>query len=534
MKKFFNAVIDGKKLEQDEIVDSVLNHRGITDVASFLRPTEDDLIPFEELIGIDDAAGIVLDTIDKNGTFLIYYDVDTDGSTSGSIMYRYLSNYTDKIRTYIAKGKKHGLSELPLSELDGIDTLIIVDSIDKNPNLYQDIIDLGVEIVVLDHHIVPDSLIESNVYIHLVSSANDYPNPDLTGAGVSLKFAMYLDYLTLNDYAEELYDLCCAGIIADMGNLASPENRYLCHKGLSNLKNPAIKKIIGSYFFDSQSVSFSIAPAINALNRTNNNEIAMRMFMTDDLDEVDDLVDCAKEAKEAQNAVVDALLADLMRQGEAQTDKKCKVFFIPYETTNMSGLLGNKLLSIYQTPVLVVHIDDNSDVIRGSMRAVGVSDFAAMINETGLAMAMGHELAAGFECDENKFNDFLDAIEAKLADVEFSVNLKADVELDPEQINEGLISQFNALNRISGSGFSPVTVMVRSNDYTVSFMSKGKHLKIIDNKTGVIFVKWNDGSYDTLPIDGEFVGVGTISTAYYGRTKYRQVVLNDYMMNTTK
>jgi hypothetical protein len=65
-------------------------------------------------------------------------------------------------------------------------------------------------------------------------------------------------------------------------------------------------------------------------------------------------------------------------------------------------------------------------------------------------------------------------------------------------------------------------------------MSQGKHLKITDNETGMIFVKWNDGSYKDIPTDGEIVGVGTISTAYYGRTRYTQCVMNDYIVNTTK
>ena len=531
MQKVLTAKLDGRGMDDSDIIDAILESRGIEDVGTFLKPTEDDLIPFEKLKGVEEAANVIIDAIDNDETFLIYFDNDLDGTTAGSIAYRYLKNYTDNVFTYIADGKQHGLEGLPLDVLDGIDVLWIVDSINDNPNLYQAILDQHVKIVVTDHHKIKESLSESGVDIHLVSSANDYPNPDLTGAGVTWRLCNVMDYLTLNDYSEEFYDLCCAGIIGDMGSMESKENRYLCHKGLSNLKNPAIKKLIGSYFFDSQSVQFSVAPAVNSLVRLNNNEAAMRMFMTDDDDEIAELVKTTKDSKTEQNSMIDDIIDDLLAQGEAQLDKKCKVFWITEEYKNLSGLLGNRLLSIFSTPLLVVR--KNGDLVTGSMRACGLKDFAAMINQT-CATASGHELAAGFECKKELFEQFLEAIEDKLSTIEFCTEIEADIEIEPWQVNDNIIRQLNALNRISGSGFKPITVLIRSNNYTVGFMSQGKHLKITDNETGMIFVKWNDGSYKDVPKDGELVGVGTISSAYYGRTKYLQLVMNDYLINNTK
>lgn len=533
MIKQLTAKLDGRQMEDDfEIIEAILDSRNIEDVGSFLRPTEEDLVPFEQLKGVEEAAQVIIDAIDNDETFMIYFDNDLDGTTAGSIAYRYLKNYTDNVYTHIADGKVHGLDGLPLDVLGGVDVLWIVDSINDQPELYQAILDQHTKIVVTDHHKIPQSLIDSGVDINLVSSANDYPNPDLTGAGVTWRLCNVIDYLSLNDYSEELYDLCCAGIIGDMGSLESKENRYLCHKGLTTLRNPAIKKLIGSYFFDAQSVQFSVAPAVNSLVRTNNNETAMRMFMTDDEDEIDELVQSAKDAKEVQNSMVDEIIDELLEQGKAQTDKKCKVFWITDEYKNLSGLLGNRLLSLYSTPLLIVR--ENGDLVTGSMRACGLRDFAAMVNETSLATCSGHELAAGFECKKELFEQFLEVIEDKLSAIEFKTEIEADIEIGPTQITDNLIKQLGALNRISGSGFKPITVLVRSNDYTVGFMSKGKHLKIADNDTGMIFVKWNDGSYKDIPTDGEIVGIGTISSAYYGRTRYTQCVMNDYIVNTTK
>lgn len=528
MRKILQSKIDGRKMDDSEIIESILSNRGIDDIVSFLHPVEDDMIDFKELKGIDEAAKILLDAIDNNKTILIYYDSDVDGSTSGSIAYRYLKNYTDNIRTYIAKGKMHGLEGLPLTELDDVNVLWIVDSINDDAKLYQDILDKGVQIIITDHHIIPRKLIDSKVEINLVSSANDYKNPDLTGAGVTWKLCAYLDYLTLNDFSESLYDLCCTGIIADMGSMQSSENRFLCYKGLNNLRNPAIKKLIGSYDFDSQSVQFSVAPVVNALVRTNNNDIAMKIFTTDDDREINELINIAKGAKEQQNEDVNSIIDELIVQGECQLDRKCKVFWIPEEYRNLSGLLGNKLANIFQSPVLIVHLNEGNTLITGSMRSVGTDDFAAMINGTGLALAKGHENASGFECEEDMFDMFTIVIEEQLKDIEFCTKIEADIELLPSQINENLVKQLAALNRISGTGWAPIKVLLRTDDYEVSTFSSFKHLKIIDNQTGVLIVKWNTDEFKTMDNNGTVVAVGTLSNPRYGRNRFLQLTIDDF------
>lgn len=534
MIKTLTAKIDGRWMANGvEIADAILDGRQIDDIANFLQPTIDDLIPLDRLKNIDKAYDIITETVEKDGKFLVYFDIDNDGTCAGAIVARYLSKMGANVQTYIGEGKIHGLNNLPIEELYGIDTLIIVDSIDDNVGLYTKILDLGVKICCFDHHIIPQSLIDAKLDIVLVSCMDDYPNTSLSGSAVAWKVMSYIDEMNWTDYATDLVDLAATGLVGDMMDLSVPENRYICYEGFNNLRNPALKKIVGSYMFNAESVSYSVSPLINGCMRTNNNYIARQMFMSDDEDEISWLMASAKKFKEKQNKMVDEVINDLRIQGDSQKDKKCKVFWIPEEYKNLSGLLGNKLLSEYQSPLLVVreHLDGT---ISGSMRAVGVDDFALVVNNTGLAICSGHELAAGFECKKENWETFLCVIEDTLKDIEFCTNIEADIELSPDQIDDGLIRHINSLNRISGNGFKPITVLIRSDDYTVGCMSKGKHLKITDNKSGMIFVKWNDGSYESVPENGEIIGIGTISNAYYGRTKYKQCVMNDYVVNTTE
>jgi single-stranded DNA-specific DHH superfamily exonuclease len=158
---------------------------------------------------------------------------------------------------------------------------------------------------------------------------------------------------------------------------------------------------------------------------------------------------------------------------------------------------------------------------------MGTENFLEVANGTRLCLCQGHPNAAGAFIDIDKFEQFKEVIEEELKDVEFSVNIEADIELAPSQINENLVKQLNAINRISGEGFPPVTVLVRTDDYDVTTFSTKKHLKVID-ESGLLIVKWNCLDYQTMKNDKQLVAVGTLSVPYYGRVKYLQLTIDEY------
>lgn len=528
MIKNLYAKHDCRDMDNDEIIQTILSDRGIDeDLNRFLRPTEDDMLPLDALKNIDKAFDIINKGIEDGKHFVVHYDQDADGHTSGAIMTRYLQAAGADVSILYREGKAHGLDGMELN-LTKNDILIVVDSLNNNYEVYDRALEQCQDVVILDHHVPSKELLKYKGKFVLVSSAVNYGNPDLSGAGVCLKMCLYLDYMNLTDYADDLWWLAAIGIVGDMCSMASPENRYIVSRGLAQYDNPIVKKMIGNYMFDTQAISFSVAPLINGAIRTYNNDLSIQMFTTDDTEAINGLYSKLKECKEQQNQIVNALMEDINEQINAQLNNKFMVFLIDDVGADIAGLLGNKILSIVQRPLVVVH--DRGDKFGGSMRAVGVENFMEMVNKTGLATCNGHELAAGFECYKENWIDFLDAINKALEDVEFSVDVYADIELTTAQFNESLIKTLTALNRISGTGFKPITVLVRTNDYEVSTFSTKKHLKIVDY-TGAILVKWNDQSFKTMKNDKEFVGVGTLSNVYYGRTKYMQLALDEYTQN---
>lgn len=527
MIKQLTAKIDGREMEDDfEIIEAILDSRGIEDISDFLKPTEDDMIPFEELKGLDEAYRIIDDAITMGEKFLVLADVDADGCSSNAIITRYLRKCGADVECVINDGKKHGAEDFDLNLLEGVDVMIIVDSLNNDPEVYKRILNAGVKLVVFDHHLPEQRLFDAGLDFVLVSSANNYPNDALSGAGVCLKYALYADEMNLTDYSDDLWVYGAIGLIADMSSMAEPENRYIAYRGLAQFRNPMVQKMIGNYTFDSQSVSFSIGPLVNAAMRMHENEKAMNVFLAEDEDEIDELVKDLKDCRERQNNAVAEMLDDLLEQGEAQLDRKCMFFMLENDTdAEVTGLIGNKLLAMYQRPLFILRLRDGQ--YAGSMRSVGTESFLEIANNTGLCLCQGHPNAAGAFIDEDKLERFKEVIEDELKDIEFSINIEADIELTPSQVNENLIKQLNAINRISGNGFPPIRVLLRTDNYEVSTFSTKKHLKIID-ETGIIIVKWNCMDWQTMKNDKPLVAVGTLSSPYYGRQKYLQLAIDEY------
>ena len=548
MQKKWNIKNDCRGMETSEIIDTILEDRGVEDVTALLYPEDECLIPFEKMKNIDRAAQIITRNIENDGGFFVHFDTDTDGVSAGSIAVRWLRNHTDKVYYGINQGKDHGIAKFDLSLLKDVDVLWIVDSIETKMFPYEQILaNWDGQIIITDHHLVSKAMqkqMERTGQITLVSSAVDYPNPALSGSATTWKLCAYMDWLELDDYSDDLIDLASTGLVADMCDVGveSPENRYICYKGFCNQVNPALKKINGSYEFNSQAVSFGIAPLVNASNRMNENEKAVELFLSEESKKITKLVNDLKSCKEYQNLEIADLMPILEEQAESQMDKKVMFFFVE-TNAEVKGLIGNKLLEKYQRPVIVlsnrIEIDEETgEVTRheyfGSARAVGVADFKKYVDDTGMVGSGGHENAFGLWFDAEVLEDFQNALEDALKDVEFVQETTVDIQIDQEQITDDLIRQLKMLNRISGQGWPQISVMVSGiTDYQVGAMSNMKHLKLIADDGKLLYIKWNF-SGDWEQFDGPVSAIGTLDSGFFGRTYYRQLIMNDFIVDNSE
>lgn len=531
-KKNYKITADCKGMYEQEIIDMALENRGIKDVEHFLNPSEEDLLPLNSLQNIDEAREIIEFGLDNDKKFGVHWDVDLDGVSSGAIMARYLKNYTDNVSSYINAGKAHGLIGQDLTQFDDIDILIIVDSLDKNTSQYEELHNKGIKVIVLDHHAI-DSKVPFDQYITLVSSQRNYDNPQLSGAGVVWKFCKYLDEYFMNDYADEYVDLAACGILADVCDVSedSKENRYIVGEGLNNLKNPAVKKIVGGYEFNSKAILFSVAPLINACCRIGNNNIAMQLFLADENKEVLKLRKQLMECKEIQSDEVDAILPDVCKDFGNQIGRNVLYAIIDTEY-GISGLIGNKCLEQYNKPLFI--LKDCGNKYCGSMRSVGYGDFMELCNKTGLATLNGHEQASGIEIEKDKFDKFIETVNKKLSGMEQTTSdeIVVDCEISIEDITRTLVDKVKEINKISGAGFKPLVFKVGNiSEYGIGNFKQGKHL-VITPSDYIQIIEWNTKvDYEDLEdhalMNDPIEVIGELDSGFFARKFMLKIIISD-------
>lgn len=527
-KKNYKVLNDCRQMYEDEVFEVILKQRGIADPEHFFNPTEDDLFPLDSLYRIDEAFDRLDKAIKEDEKIAILFDTDLDGTASGAIITRYLRNFTNNIETYIDEGKQHGLIGQDIEKFFDVDLLIVVDSLDKNELQYKKLYENKTDVIILDHHAIKES-VPYDDYSILVSSQRKYSNPQLSGAGVTWKFCKYMDEQYLTDYADELADLAACGLVGDMMDMTIMENRYIVSKGLSKIYNPAIKKIVGGFEFNSTAISFSVAPIINASNRIGKNDIAMKAFIEDDNKTLLKYMRELKICRVLQNEEVDRILPEAINSCEEQKDKKMIVVFIDTDY-GISGLLGNKLLERYQRPILI--LKDCGDTYKGSMRATGVDDFRKICNESGLAKADGHELASGIEIKKELLNEFTVYIEETLPELKDDSTTNIDIQLDISDITRKMVDLIKKIDRISGTNFPPIKVYIDNIcDYEIGNMSDYKHLTIKPNDY-LLIIKWNyNGSFEKMKdhslVNDELRVVGTIDSGFLGRKFVLKVVCDE-------
>lgn len=527
-KSNWNVKVNGQGTPVNQIMNQLWASRGIDNFLSFIHPMG-NILPSTDLKNIVPAAELVKQHIDKHSKFLIYADVDVDGCSAAAILCHYLCNFDVEFDVYINNKKDHGVQDYFFERpYGGENIVIIVDSINDTMREYDIILNSGVDLVVLDHHIPTQEILDHQEEIHLVSSANEYANPHLSGSGVTWKFVNYLDELLGTAHAAGLMDLAAAGIIADVCSvgLDSMENREICDHGMAYVNNVGMRAVIGTDEMNSESISFSIAPLVNAANRMNENKLALDLFLVDNTADAKKIVKELTKIKEKQKLLAAELFESFEEQAQDQLDKKCMFFFVDETCGTLGGLLATKASDKWNRPVVVVRETDRG--YAGSMRATGVDNFSKIVNDSGLGECMGHENSAGILIPFENMEALRSHIESSLVDMTVTTDQVIDLYIERMQITPFLIGKIREFNRISGAGFPSLKVLIENvGKYTVKPMSQGKHLcvEVPDMK----FLYWNFNKWDDVAEEGILSAVGSLDESFFAGKRTTQMIMQDYI-----
>ena len=286
-----------------ELLATVLANRGITEskeIEKFLNPTRNDFYDPYMMPDMEIAVNRIIKAVENKEKVIIYGDYDVDGITSITVLKKFLSEIGLEVGYYIPNRLDEGYG-LNLEAVKKIAeekyTLIItvdcgisgIDEIDYANSL-------GIETIVTDHHEPLDVLPKALAVVDAKRKDNKYPFKSLAGVGVVFKLIQALGKkLNLEEKSYLKYlDIVCIGTISDIVPLVD-ENRVIAKLGLKLVqvtKNYGLKALLESSGYkeiNSNTVSFGIAPRINACGRMGFEKEALKLFLTENMVEAKEI-----------------------------------------------------------------------------------------------------------------------------------------------------------------------------------------------------------------------------------------------------
>jgi len=387
---------------------------------------------------------------------VIYGDFDADGVTGSSILERALTAIGIHTRSYIPKRLEegYGLHAAAIRTLaeEGARIIITIDlGITSVPEiaLAQQ---LGVDVIVCDHHKLPDQLPQALALLH--PGLGGYPFQQLCAAGVCFKLAQAL-YTGVGSRGSgvgaldpaELTDFAAVGTLADMVPL-SGENRVLVKHGLERLRRQpslglsAIMELAGieGRRLTCSDVSFTLAPHINASGRLDDAGLAFRLMTTTQPDEAADLAARLRSLNGERQRLTRQVLQAAREQVRGQSpDQLAYVVGGEGWPPGVVGLVAGKLVEETGKPAFVMEL--GQEVCRGSARGVAGFDLVEAMSACRdmLTRFGGHPRAAGFTLRREAFGDFSHAIveiaNATLSEQDLDPVLVIDSELRMRHLN---------------------------------------------------------------------------------------------------
>lgn len=438
-------------LPHKDYIYNILKERGVGDPQLYLNIDELVVNDFLLLDNIVTGVELLADHIRKKSNIFLIVDSDSDGYTSAAIIYLYIKSIDSeaKIDFGIHKGKQHGI----LIDMIPEDTnlLIVPDAGSNDFEQHKELKEMGIDILVLDHHIAERESEDAVVVNNQLSER--YPNKDLSGAGVTYRFCECYDSIYGLNHADNMIDLVAVGLVSDMMDLRNLETRFFVKKGLSNIQNVGLKTFIKKQAYSigdtdritPTDIAFYITPLINAIVRVGTQEEKHNMFLAfvdgnkplkstkrgavegDIETAAEQTARVATNARNRQNKIKEDAIGRLELKIQKHNLLDNKVLFVRLEEddnfpSELNGLIAMQLSAKYKKPTIVARLGED-DCIKGSARGLNrtsLDSFKDFLEETSMfEYAQGHDNAFGLSIQNCKLEAFHEYANKQLEDYDF-------------------------------------------------------------------------------------------------------------------
>lgn len=429
----------------------------------------------------------------------IYGDYDCDGVTSTALLYTYLETQGADV-TYMLPNRLtdgYGLNMNVVDRMKELGTQLVVTvdngiaAIDEADKIY----DLGMELVITDHHLEGDRLPRAEAIVDPHRKDKNAPYQDYCGAGIALQLCCAMEGSS-ERVIEDLGDLAAIGTVADLVPLTG-ENRKIVQMGLRLINNeprPGVQAIIeksglSGKAITSMEISFGIGPRINASGRMDTAEHALDLLLAEDPEEADALAEEINQLNQKRHSEEDKIFSEALQYLESHPrEAHAPVLVVAGEGWHegVLGIVASKILEKYLRPVIVLSIKDGK--AKGSARSIsGFSIYDAIKSCEELLLSFGgHELAAGLSLNPRNIDKFRNQINQYAYGRErVYPQMDIDVRLNPDAVSLKLLSSLEVLEPFGMANQSPVFGLFKMKLDDVSIIGeKGDHRRLTMHRDG--------------------------------------------------
>jgi single-stranded-DNA-specific exonuclease len=398
------------------------------------------MLPWQQLTGIDEAVTHLYNAMREGLRIIVVGDFDADGATSTALSVLALRSLGCDNVSYLVPNRfddGYGLSPEVVDQAHARGAQLIL-TVDNGISSHAGVArahELGIPVVVTDHHLPGDTLPEAEAIVNPNLRDCDFPSKSLAGVGVAFYLMLALRaFLRDNGWFEargiampnlaELLDLVALGTVADVVPLDA-NNRILTWQGLSRIRagrcRPGIKALLEianreAHKLAASDLGFALGPRLNAAGRLDDMSVGVALLLCDNLGEarqlasdLDALNQTRKEIEQGMQAEALTLCEQLERSSE--TLPGGLAMYHPEWHQGVVGILASRIKERFHRPV-IAFAPAGDGVLKGSGRSIQglhMRDALERLDTLYPGMMLkfgGHAMAAGLTLEEANFDAF--------------------------------------------------------------------------------------------------------------------------------
>jgi len=466
---------------------------------------------------MEKACKIIFKTIEKQKNIVVHGDYDADGVTATTILTSTLKKLGAKnVDVFLPHRETDGyginFNTVNLLKKKGADLIITCDCGISNYEEIKLAKKLGIQVIITDHHTVPDKVPKADAIIHANVEGEKYPDKGLAGGVIAFKLMQGLlkkhkeknellpDKTPHEGFEKWMLDMAAIASIGDMVPLLG-ESRTITKYGLiilNKTQNLGLQQLLitsgaadengnpkhGKY--DTVTVGFQIVPRINAAGRMNHANAAYKLLQAESVESAKELAkNLDTSNKERQKITMQLVKLAKEQVKETKQENNSMLFVIGDKwPTGILGLVSGRLKDLYYKPVLVM--SNTGDEIVGSGRSISEFNIIKNLqkNEELFKKFGGHPQACGFSIIPKKLEEFKDKLlktaDEDLKGVELIPQINIDAIVDLEDINWKL---YDLLEKFKPYGVGNVEPIYAAYGITITVINAvgkdKKHLKLM-------------------------------------------------------